>query len=623
MLSCHTMSISVELPVFKSFPSLSPPHYSSKPVFYNSFFCFGKQNLKCKWRAYVGVTMSKDKSCPSIVCQNDSEKFVEVIGIGSKKDSLLDLCLESPFNSSSLRFWNIFMNDSANVQLHQRFLGKDLTPRLVEVSSFLQTCSKAIILLASAGYGEDDTAAINILKTMKAVDGFAIAIILKPFSFEGQRRLDEVKVLEEKLQDHINFCINIDTDRLLEKDLVTLDEALRTANNAVLLAVNAILVLLSDIHRKLIDVLHNDVKELRVSEILHILGSYREAKIGFGAGSNIKTSILQAIYDCPFIGAGVKEVSGMVICIVASSNTFDNDDLRGFLRTFRQTTEYMGEIIVSSVGEPNLESNLLVTTVITLGSLEQKTSQNTSILSRLAHHFPFVFNLLKRHDQQSSDTQGKNAIEDACLSEVTGSPDSGEMENNLTVEAGAKGVYNYSGEVQTVSSNYDNIYASSKSGRSEAELYEPRTEPSNFDDQISEGTHSFQREPLNSWNLGPGYQIAQQWAKERAADSRARTTIDNLSIFYLPVGVRAPEELKDGISSSHSQQQDSKTEDDDKALPLSSLSALTGASFEAVRDFYSNASTLLKGKTADAYKKQGLLSTRAASMLEIHIVLLG
>lgn len=107
MLSCHTMSISVELPVFKSFPSLSPPHYSSKPVFYNSFFCFGKQNLKCKWRAYVGVTMSKDKSCPSIVCQNDSEKFVEVIGIGSKKDSLLDLCLESPFNSSSLRFWYV------------------------------------------------------------------------------------------------------------------------------------------------------------------------------------------------------------------------------------------------------------------------------------------------------------------------------------------------------------------------------------------------------------------------------------------------------------------------------------------------------------------------------------
>lgn len=38
---------------------------------------------------------------------------------------------------------------------------------------------------------------------------------------------------------------DIDTDRLLEKDSVTLDEALKTANNAVFLAVNAISTLLS------------------------------------------------------------------------------------------------------------------------------------------------------------------------------------------------------------------------------------------------------------------------------------------------------------------------------------------------------------------------------------------
>lgn len=36
----------------------------------------------------------------------------------------------------------------------------------------------------------------------------------------------------------------IDTDALLKKDLVTLDEALKTADNAVLLAINAISVLI-------------------------------------------------------------------------------------------------------------------------------------------------------------------------------------------------------------------------------------------------------------------------------------------------------------------------------------------------------------------------------------------
>lgn len=38
---------------------------------------------------------------------------------------------------------------------------------------------------------------------------------------------------------------DIDTDLLLQKDLVTLDEAVRTANNAVLLAINAVSILTS------------------------------------------------------------------------------------------------------------------------------------------------------------------------------------------------------------------------------------------------------------------------------------------------------------------------------------------------------------------------------------------
>lgn len=37
----------------------------------------------------------------------------------------------------------------------------------------------------------------------------------------------------------------LDTDTLLENDLVTLDEALRTTSNAVLMAINAISILLS------------------------------------------------------------------------------------------------------------------------------------------------------------------------------------------------------------------------------------------------------------------------------------------------------------------------------------------------------------------------------------------
>lgn len=57
----------------------------------------------------------------------------------------------------------------------------------------------------------------------------------------------------------------------------------------------------------------------------------------------------------------------MVICILASSDTVNNTDIHAFLRTFCQITEYTQSIILSVIHEPNLEPNLLVTTVLIVG----------------------------------------------------------------------------------------------------------------------------------------------------------------------------------------------------------------------------------------------------------------
>lgn len=46
--------------------------------------------------------------------------------------------------------------------------------------------------MASAGYGSDHITAIDILRTTRSANGLAIGVILKPFSFEGKRRQNEV-----------------------------------------------------------------------------------------------------------------------------------------------------------------------------------------------------------------------------------------------------------------------------------------------------------------------------------------------------------------------------------------------------------------------------------------------
>ncbi|KAG4162811.1 hypothetical protein ERO13_D01G136700v2 [Gossypium hirsutum] len=597
--------------------------FSSKSVFFNSFF--GPKSLCCKRLCYnptsvVKISMSMEKQSSSLngYGQNMERNsgVLEVIAIGSRKDALLEFCLDSPFQSSSLRFWNVLMKDSSNVQLQQRFLGKDLTPRIVEAAIFMQSCPKTIILVAGAGYGSDHIAVMEILKTIRASNGFSVAIILKPFTFEGQRRLDEVKDLAGKLQELTNFCIEIDTDSLLKNELVTLDEALKTANNAVFLAINAISVVISEVQIKLIDAVHDNMKELGVSEVINILGKYKEAKLGFGAGYNIRTSILQAMYDCPFIGAGVKDLDGMVICVVASSNVINNNDVQAFLHTFRQTTEYTNDIIISVVHEPKLEPNLLVTTVVILGHLEEQASKKSSIFTRLAQHFPFVFNLLRRHPSQSNDT---NDVK------VMNRTDSDEMGKEVALEGLSGGFDDRHGEIQdTLNDKSSDIYSlrnyDSGSDQNEIALLDGKTDFSSYYDDITEGIPTFSREPLSRWNLGPGNQLAKEWAKERAADSEAMPVLDNLSIFCLPVGVRSSEEPEEGISTLNAMEfSESKSENVVKApaLPSSSrsLGAFSDASFEAMKEFYNSGSTLLKGKTG-VPKKQGVLSARAASMLE-------
>ncbi|XP_057962987.1 protein ACCUMULATION AND REPLICATION OF CHLOROPLASTS 3, chloroplastic isoform X2 [Malania oleifera] len=524
---------------------------------------------------------------------------VEVIGIGSRKDAVLDFCLGSPFQSTSLRFWNVLKKDSLKVHLQQRLLGKDITPRIVEAPLSLQSCSKAIILVASAAYGLDHIATMDILRTIRTADGLTVALILKPFSFEGQRRQNEVRYLVSKLQEHTNFCIG-----------------------SILLLCNYS----QEKHKRCIDVPHNNMNSLTVSEVIEIMERYKSVKVGFGAGYNNRTSIAQAIYDCPFLGVSMKDLKGMVICVLASSGVINSSDVNAFLQTFRQTTDCTSEIVISTTQESNLKTNLIITTVFILSCTEQETSQN-SIFATLADRYPFVLDILRRNDRGSNKILENVSHENPCLSKKINSPESSEIPNKTSVDGRPEDFDMCSKELEEIhtllSSNSDEIHSfSDELEKSGIQLSEGRNEPSNIYDQDIEGAPSFQRETLIGWNVGPGHQIAKEWAKERTANPKTTPVVNNLSNFLLPVGVRPLEKLKDGSSTSNPGEQPKQTsEDDTKAKflvtpSMSSWNTLTSAGFEAVMDFYFSTSASLKKKYTDVSKKQRSLYVRAASMLE-------
>ncbi|KAL7170581.1 hypothetical protein ACSBR2_035454 [Camellia fascicularis] len=171
----------------------------------------------------------------------------------------------------------------------------------------------------------------------------------------------------------------------------------------------------------------------------------------------------------------------------------------------------------------------------------------------------------------------------------------------------AEGFGFYSAELQTLFSNSSDEIDYLSSEQEEVEVSETAIDSSNFYDPNTEGAPAFQREPLIRQNLGP------------ANDSGATPTLENISIYRLPVGVKPSEELKNILSISNTVRLEKVTGDDMKAqtqiTPRMSWDALTDAGFEVVSEFYDNASALLKGNDTDVSKKQGVLSVRAASML--------
>ncbi|KAL1803519.1 hypothetical protein ACET3Z_032166 [Daucus carota] len=163
----------MELSISRSFQhsifrtSLSPiaSEYTYRACVYS--FRSSRHRLKCNSKP-LRVELSLEQNCSNYGVESvwDDCRFVEVIAIGSRRDAVLDFCLDSPLLGSALRLWDISLKDSVYVELQQRVLEKDIPPCILDTPSTLQSHSKAIILAAGAAYGSEYRVVLDILKTI-------------------------------------------------------------------------------------------------------------------------------------------------------------------------------------------------------------------------------------------------------------------------------------------------------------------------------------------------------------------------------------------------------------------------------------------------------------------------
>jgi len=216
-----------------------------------------------------------------------------------------------------------------------------------------------LFLTAGMGGGTGTGAAPVIAEVARELGILTVAVVTKPFAFEGKRQRIAQEGLEA-LAPHVDSLIVIPNDKLMQVlgAQVTLDEAFRAANEVLHGAVAGIAEIISC--PGMINVDFADVKTVMGEMGMAMMGSSKSA-----GPDRARVAAEQAI-ACPLLeDVNISDARGVLINISASRATFQLQEMYDVMETIKSFAAESATVIIGTVYDESLEDNLRVTIVAT------------------------------------------------------------------------------------------------------------------------------------------------------------------------------------------------------------------------------------------------------------------
>ena len=216
-----------------------------------------------------------------------------------------------------------------------------------------------LFLTAGMGGGTGTGAAPVVAEVAKELGILTVAVVTKPFAFEGKRQRLAQEGLDALAQ-HVDSLIVIPNDKLMQVlgNSVTLDEAVRAANDVLHGAVAGIAEIISC--PGMINVDFADVRTVMGEMGMAMMGSAKAAGIG-----RAREAAEQAV-ACPLLeDINISDARGVLVNISASKATFQLQEMYDVMETIKAFAAESATVIVGTVYDESLEDALRVTIVAT------------------------------------------------------------------------------------------------------------------------------------------------------------------------------------------------------------------------------------------------------------------
>ena len=230
-----------------------------------------------------------------------------------------------------------------------------------------------VFITAGMGGGTGTGAAPVIAQIAKELGILTIAVITKPFNFEGQQRAKNAEEGVERLRKYVDALVVIPNEKLLEivPKKTPLKESFRFADDVLRQGVQGISDLI--VYPGLINLDFADVTTIMKDKGLAHMG------IGYGKGDNKALDAVKQAVASPLLETTIEGATGLLINITGG-NDLTQDDLSEAAALVREVVDESCNIILGTSIDENMHDEVEITLIATgfQNAESQKTEEKNS-----------------------------------------------------------------------------------------------------------------------------------------------------------------------------------------------------------------------------------------------------
>lgn len=361
-----------------------------------------------------------------LVDSQSQNAVIKVVGVGGGGGNAVERMLEAHIDGVEFLCLNTDIQVLNNAKVKTALqIGKEITKGLgagadpeigrqaaeadhEQIRALLEG-SDMVFITAGMGGGTGTGAAPVVAEIAKQMGILTVAVVTKPFMFEGKKRLAIADEGTKRLAQHVDSLITIPNNKLMNvlgKNVSLLD-AFKAVNNVLLGAVQGIAELIT--RPGLINVDFADVRTVMSEMGMAMMGT------GVGTGDNRARTAAEAAISSPLLeDINLSGARGVLVNITAgldlSIGEFEEvgEVIKGF-------TSESATVVVGTVIDPELSNELRVTVVVTGLGREQEITNNVKTPETTRSDGTVDYNLLDRPTvmRKQNVTASKTAAIDA------------------------------------------------------------------------------------------------------------------------------------------------------------------------------------------------------------------